>query len=211
MTRPTLVAAVLLATSCLVSTCGKDSPAAPSNQAPAPTRTIRLGGNLNFGNVQVGEVRNDGVLVVTNDGNAVMTVTGMTAPGGVYTATWTSGTISPGATQNVGIHFAPTAAQNYSGVITVNSDQTGGTNTIAVIGVGVGISSPAPAPTPGPSTSCTYTLTPSTLTVGSSGSFAKGTIQVSTTTGCSWTVVIADPWLGSTPMSGSWPLRQRAT
>ena len=46
---------------------------------------------------------------------------------------WASGTISAGASQSVSIRFAPTAAQSCTGVVTVNGDQTAGTNTIAVI------------------------------------------------------------------------------
>jgi hypothetical protein len=43
-----------------------------------------------------------------------------------------SGTISAGASQTVSVRFAPTAAQSCTGVVTVNGDQTSGTNTIAV-------------------------------------------------------------------------------
>jgi hypothetical protein len=37
----------------------------------------------------------------------------------------------------VTIQFAPTAAQTYSGTLTVNGDQTSGTNTIAISGTGI--------------------------------------------------------------------------
>jgi hypothetical protein len=105
---------------------------------------MRLGGNLRFGDVIIGDVRNDGVLTISNDGNTALTVTGMTQPaGGAYSASWTSGTISPGATQTVNIRFAPTVVQSYTGNITVNGDQTSGTNTIQVVGAGV----PVPRPT----------------------------------------------------------------
>ena len=166
---------------------------------------MRLGGNLSFGNVQVSDVRNDGLLVITNDGNSTLTISGLTAPaGGVYTATWASGTISPGATQNVGIRFAPTAALNYSGVITVSGDQTSGTNTIAVLGVGTapppsgGGSNPSPSPVP---SACSYSLNPSSVTLGTSGSFVKATLQL-TTTNCAWSVSIADSWLTAKQNSG---------
>jgi ASPM-SPD-2-Hydin domain-containing protein len=185
------VAALLTATSIVSATCSRDSPATPT--APSPTRIIRLGGNLSFGDVQVGQIRDDGILVVSNIGNSIMTVTGISGPsGGAYTASWTNGAISAGATQNVSIRFAPTAAQDYTGVITVSADQTSGTNTIAVIGVGT-----APQP------SCSYSLNPSALTLGATGSFTRGTIQLTTTAACAWTLAVADSWLTSTPMSGT--------
>ena len=74
-----------------------------------------------------------------------------------------------------------------------NADQTSGTNTIAVIGAG----------TAAPQPSCSYSLSPSALTLGATGSFTRGTIQLTTTTACAWTLAIADAWLTSTPTSGT--------
>ena len=114
---------------------------------PTATRIVRLGGNLNFGSVQVGIVRSDGILTINNDGNAALTVTGLTLPSSTaYTPTWTSGTIAAGGSQIVGVKFAPASAQSYSGLISVLGNQTAGASTIAVTGVGVA----APTPTPGP-------------------------------------------------------------
>ena len=132
MMRSTSVSLFALLTLC-VAACGK-TPAAPT---PTPTRIIRLGGNLNFGDVQIGDVRTDGVLVVNNDGNAPLGVTGMTFPSDAYTSSWTAGSIAPSASQIASITFAPVLLRSYSGTITVNADQTGGTNTIPVLGVGV--------------------------------------------------------------------------
>ncbi len=125
--------AVALLLSCVA--CSKDSAPAPS--APTPVRAIRLGGNLDFGDVQIGVVRRDGVLVISNDGNAALSVTGITLPNGsAYVAGWTGGTIAPGGSQTVLIQFAPTAEQSYSGALSVSGDQTSGTNTINVTGAG---------------------------------------------------------------------------
>src|SRR5262245_7071392 len=136
-----LFGAFLVATVLAAAACGKDSPT-PSTPTPTPapasTRIIRLGGNLNFGNVTIGEVRSDGILQISNDGNSTLTVTGLTGPCNTqYSVSWTNGSIAAGQAQNVGVRFAPTVAQNCSGIITVNGDQTSGTNTIAVIGAGV--------------------------------------------------------------------------
>jgi hypothetical protein len=50
------------------------------------------------------------------------------------TATWTNGAIAPGASQPVTIRFAPTAAGVFSGTLTVNADQTSGSNAIGISG-----------------------------------------------------------------------------
>lgn len=105
-----------------------------------PTRVIELSGNLAFGSVTVGQTSN-AILTVRNSGNSPLTVSGMTAPaGGVYTASWTKGVIQPGASQLVTVFFTPAAAQSYNGNLTVNGDQTSGTNTIAISGSGAGAS-----------------------------------------------------------------------
>jgi hypothetical protein len=142
----------------LLPACGRSSSETPVTPAPVQSRIISLGGTLNFGNVTVGTVRNDGVLIISNDGNATLTVSGIVPPaGGAYSLTWKSGAIPPGASQSVGISFAPSVAQNYSGIITVNGDQTSGSNTIAVSSVGM-----APA--------TTFTLS-GRVTDGTSGGF----------------------------------------
>jgi hypothetical protein len=125
---------IVLLLSCVA--CSKSSSPGPTTPTPSATRVLRLGGNLVFGTVPVGDVRTDGILVINNDGNATLTVSGISSPSSVYTLNWTNGTIAPGASQTVGIRFAPTAEQNYSGTLTVNGDQTSGTNTIAVEGAG---------------------------------------------------------------------------
>jgi hypothetical protein len=59
--------------------------------------------------------------------------------------------------------------------------------------------SPSPSPTPG----CSYTISPSTLSLGATGSLAKATIQVTTTSNCSWAAAVADSWLSVTPRTGT--------
>jgi hypothetical protein len=95
-----------------------------------------LSGNLAFGNVTVGQTATT-TLTITNNGNSTLTISGSTVPGGgVYTASWTNGTIPAGGSQQVTEFFAPTAAQSYNGTLTVTGDQTSGTNTIAISGTG---------------------------------------------------------------------------
>lgn len=129
---------VLALVSCLsIAGCGdKKSPTAPT-PPPTPTRVIRLEGNMNFGQVGIGatETRD---LRIYNDGNEALVVTALNGPGaGVVTASWTSGSISPGSSQASTIRFTPTSAQTYSGTLTVNANQTSGSNTLAFTAVGV--------------------------------------------------------------------------
>lgn len=128
----------LVALSIAASACGeKDSPTAPTTP-PAATRIIRLEGNMNFGSIQVGS-SHEAVLRIHNDGTETLNVTGLTGPGAgsVVTASWTSGGIAPGTSQASTIRFTPTAAQTYSGTLTVNGNHTGGTNTLPFSATGV--------------------------------------------------------------------------
>jgi hypothetical protein len=113
---------------------GGSSPTTPTpTPTPAVTKIINVTGTLSYGQVIVGDVRTDGAFTISNSGNATLTVTGITGPcGNFFTVSWTGGTIAAGGSQVVNVRFAPTAVQNCSGVVTVNGDQTSGTNTLAV-------------------------------------------------------------------------------
>ena len=134
---------------------GKGTPTSPSSSTSTPgtpTRIVGLSGNLAFGNVTVGQTAT-ATLTITNSGNSTLTVSGLSITSGLETVffpSWTTGTIAAGASQQVIIGFAPTAAQSYSGTVTVTSDQTSGTNTIAISGAAL---SP-PVTKAGETTSC---------------------------------------------------------
>jgi hypothetical protein len=117
--------------------CGKDSPTAPT-QPSTPTRIMRLEANMNFGTVEVGNSV-ERILRIYNDGTETLNITGMTGPGAgsVVTANWTSGGIAPGTSQASTIRFTPTTAQAYTGTMTVNGNQTSGTNTLPFTATGV--------------------------------------------------------------------------
>ena len=116
----------------LIAACGKDTPVAPT-----PTSTIALSGNMNFGSVTVGTT-GTASLSIANTGTGDLTVTSVTYPSG-FTGTFTSGTIAANGSQVVTVTFAPTAAQTYTGTITVAGNQASGTNTIPVSGTGVSL------------------------------------------------------------------------
>lgn len=113
--------------------CGDDK-SSPTSPTPTTTRIIGVSGNLAFGEVPVGTTR-DATMTISNTGTATLTITGFTVTGGlssILTASWTSGTIAAGGSQAVTIRIAPTEAGTYSGTLTVNGDQTSGTNTLPV-------------------------------------------------------------------------------
>ena len=121
---------------------GKDSPTAPTpasnsttgSAGSAATRVVSLGGSLTFGAVEIGKT-SELTLTIGNTGTGTLSVTGITVPGG-YTPNWTSGTIAPGASQQVAVRFAPLAAQSYDGLLTVHGDHTAGTNAAPLSGTG---------------------------------------------------------------------------
>ena len=122
------------------SACGgQESPTAPtpvssSSAAQTASRVVSLSGSLTFGRVEVGRTA-ESALTVANSGTAALSVSGITAPDG-FTVNWSSGTIAPGGSQQVVVRFAPTAARSYTGTLTVNGDQTAGSNTIQLAGSG---------------------------------------------------------------------------
>lgn len=125
---PRVVIAIVLLSSLA---CGKSNTAPSPTPTPTPTltRVIVIVGSLNFGDVPINTTAN-AQIEIRNDGTGPMTVTGMTVPGGgAYSASWTSGVIQARSTQTVTIQFRPTEPRSYSGNLTVNGDQTSGTNT----------------------------------------------------------------------------------
>ncbi|HVZ19503.1 MAG TPA: hypothetical protein VG871_00495 [Vicinamibacterales bacterium] len=153
---PSRTAALVSVVALLAAACssGGSSPSTPSapSASSASTRVIGLSGSLAFGTVTIGQSAH-ATLTITNSGSQTLNVSGMTVPagsGGVYFADWTSGAILPAASKDVSIRFTPLAAQSYSGVLTVNGDQTSGTNTIPISGSGTSESSSAPTPSPTP-------------------------------------------------------------
>ncbi|MDX2109162.1 MAG: leucine-rich repeat protein [Verrucomicrobiota bacterium] len=101
------------------------------------TRILSLNGNLNFGSIFLNQTATQ-PLTLSNTGNAPLTVSAIAYPAG-FSGDWSSGTIAPGANQNITVSFTPTQAIAYSGTISITADQTNGTNTIACSGAGVPI------------------------------------------------------------------------
>ncbi len=129
----------------------------------ASTRIINLNGSLIFGNVNVSSGKQL-TFTISNTGNSTLTVSSISYPAG-FTGNW-SGTIPASGSRTVTVTFTPTAAQSYSGTVTVNSDKTGGTNTLSISGTGTSV----------------------TRIIGLSGSLAFGNVNVNSTKQLSFTV-----------------------
>ena len=76
---------------------------------------------------------------------------------------------------------------------------------LALSGAACGDDDKSPAaPTPGSSApQCSYAITPTTLALAATGSLAKGTLALTTTSACVWTAAASVGWLTVTPSTGS--------
>jgi hypothetical protein len=99
-----------------------------------PTRIIFLEGYLDFGNIPVGTTAQL-TLYIRNHGNSPLTVTSISYPDG-FSGNWSGGVIPPSDSRLVAVKFLPVAMTSYGGMVTVNSDMTSGTNTMAASGNG---------------------------------------------------------------------------
>jgi hypothetical protein len=97
---------------------------------------VVLTGDLAFGGVRIGESV-ERVLSITNSGNSLLMVSGISCPEG-FSGYW-SGSIAPGGSQDVAIGFSPQSKGDYTGEIVVEANHVAGTNTIACSGVGLQI------------------------------------------------------------------------
>jgi len=95
---------------------------------------INLPGSLAFGDVIVSKTKQL-TLTIQNTGTSTLTVNSIAYPPG-FSGSW-SGTIAAGGSQNVTVTFSPSAVQAYTGTVTVSSDKTAGTDTIAISGSGI--------------------------------------------------------------------------
>ncbi|MEI7901995.1 MAG: leucine-rich repeat protein, partial [bacterium] len=103
-------------------------------------KIIGVSGSLAFGNVTTGTTAT-ALMTITNSGNTALTVTNITYPA-CFSGAW-AGTVAAGNATKVTVTFAPVAITNYSGTVTVNSDKTGGTNTISASGWGFNTVNPS--------------------------------------------------------------------
>ena len=100
----------------------------------AISRIIELQGDLDFGNVPVGDsvLRS---LIIRNVGTSELSVSGLALPAG-FSGTW-AGVIAPGEQQQVEVRFSPTLKQLYWGRVSVLSNKTSGANALLLRGTGL--------------------------------------------------------------------------
>lgn len=96
---------------------------------------ISLSGDMNFGNVEVSKSLTR-TLKISCSGNKPLVVSSIVLPNG-FSGSFT-GVIQPNSNQDINITFSPSQAMTFPGILTVNANQTSGTNTIAIIGTGSG-------------------------------------------------------------------------
>jgi len=105
----------------------------------APTVTTRIinisPSSLAFGDVIVSKTKQL-TMTVQNTGNSTLTVSSVSYPAG-FSGNWIGGTIAAGGSQPITVTFSPSAVQSYTGTVTVSSDKTAGTDTIAISGSGI--------------------------------------------------------------------------
>jgi hypothetical protein len=127
----------LLLFAIVASGCAK-SGSTPTAPDATPTRIISLEGDLNFGNVILGEAKNAG-FTIANEGNSPLTIEGFSGPAcgsRMLKFTWLSGTIEPGTAQPVIVTFTPTGPFTCAGTLTIRGDQTSGEGTMPIRGTG---------------------------------------------------------------------------
>jgi ABC-type molybdate transport system substrate-binding protein len=156
-------------------------------------KVIALDGALNFGNVAVSTSRML-TLKLANKGNTALNITSITYPTG-FSGDWNSGVVAAGAWVNIIITFNPQIPIPHTGFITIDSDATGGINSIAIAGIGV--SSPPAIVSVVPSAGVNGTIAPDTTQMVN----ASGAISFIATPASSGYIV--DKWLVNNALAQS--------
>jgi len=130
-----------------------------------PSRIISIAGDLNFGTKDVGSTTSK-FLTITNQGNSNLNISDISFPNGYEGGFWSLGsptpsgdepvlieegeinepvgsntlsnsiTLSPGESEQLRVEFKPLAPTNYNGNLSLISNATSGTNSIATTGAG---------------------------------------------------------------------------
>ncbi len=93
--------------------------------------------SLNFGSVTVGKPQSL-TLAIGNSGNATLSVSSISSSNALFTPSGTSASVAAGATFNLSVQFAPTAAGAQTGTLTLTTnDPAHPSVTISLSGTGV--------------------------------------------------------------------------
>jgi len=136
------VTLVLCAAFAVVACDGSSPSTAPPASPTPPGATVpgilALSGNLAFGDVMVGRSA-WAALTLRNAGTGPIAVRGIRfsgATGFVFSSDLAATTIPAGEARAAMVRFAPSEAIAYEATLTVDSDETGGSNTVALSGTG---------------------------------------------------------------------------
>ncbi len=127
--------------------------------SPTPAVTLTPAA-LAFGNQNVGNPSAARTATLTNTGNAVLNITGITASGDFAQTNTCGATLAAAANCTIRVVFTPTSTGNRTGQITVNSNAASSPNTVALTGTGTAVT--------------TYAVT---FTAGSGGRLTGDTTQ----------------------------------
>jgi len=133
-----VLCAVFSVAACDGSSPSITPPASPTPPGPAVPGTLALGGNLAFGDVMVGRSAL-AALTLRNTGTEPIAVRGIGisgASGYAFSSDFAATTIAAGEVRTATVRFAPSEAIAYEATLTVDSDEAGGPNTVALSGTG---------------------------------------------------------------------------
>lgn len=92
--------------------------------------------SLSFGSQVVSTTSSAQIITITNTGTTAVTVSSVTVPG-AYAQTNNCTSIAASGTCTINVTFTPTAAQSYTGNITITDSAAGSPHLVAVSGTGV--------------------------------------------------------------------------
>jgi hypothetical protein len=192
---------VLLALATLVGCQGLSS-SKPASQGtpenPLPGDLVAAPASVSFGSVQIGTSQTQSVILSnTGASNADISAVATTGTGFSISGLSTPFTLIPGQTASLSVTFAPQSAGSFSGSVTITSDASDASLTIALSG------SASTTATAGQLSVSPATINVGNVTVGTSGS-QTGTLSA---TGASVVVSSADVGSSEFVISGlSFPL-----
>jgi len=109
----------------------------------APAATLSLS-SLDFGSIPIGITSASQAVTLSNTGDDIMAVAGITTNGDFAKTSTCGATLAAGAGCSISVTFAPAAAGSRSGFVNVDDNSPGAPHQVSLSGLGV---TPAPAPT----------------------------------------------------------------
>jgi BACON domain-containing protein len=211
MNRTTLAAATALCVAMVVASC---TGSGNGTSSPTPTSPTNQSLTVTVSDLQASARRTDTgatyhvSFIVRLSGNLGATVTGITI--NLASGTRAGSAVFDNASDalpagGILIRALDVTSTNGSDLFTqITSVRVSYTDSAGRTGTATsGTAAITPPASPGPTPACSVTLSPTSVTLGASGSAAKGTVQLNTTSGCSWSATSADSWLNLSPKAGT--------